>query len=146
MSGPAPGAGSWLERFRAAVAQGEPGCPADRLVGARLAHVEPGHAVLRYGFDPAHANPTGVLHGGVVTLLADSAMGTAFLSTLDADQVGTNTGIHVEFLRPTTRGVLEAEGRVVQSGRTSALLEATVRDASGRLVARATSRFLRRPA
>lgn len=134
--------GAWLERFEAAARAGAPSCPADALVGARLVDVEPGRAVLRYDFDPGHANPPGVLHGGVVTLLADSAMGTAFLASLDGG-AGTNTGIHVEFLRPTSAGALEVEARVVQSGRTTALLEADVRDGEGRLVARASSRFVR---
>lgn len=137
--------GAWLERFQAAAAAGGPSCPADALVGARLVAVEPGRAVLRYDFDAGHANPPGVLHGGVLTLLADSAMGTAFLSTLDGDASGTNTGMHIDFLRPTTAGSLEAEARVVQQGRTTALLEASLRDGEGRLVARASSRFLRLP-
>jgi uncharacterized protein (TIGR00369 family) len=45
----------------------------------------------------------------------------------------------MNFLRPVWRGLLRAEGRVVQAGRTVGLVECDVRDAQNRLVARATS-------
>ncbi len=134
---------SWLERLQAAIASGGPGCPADGLIGARLTSIEPGRACIEYEFSADHTNPPGVLHGGVLTILADSAMGMAFMATLGPGENGTNTGIHIEFLRPTTAGRLVAEGTIVQAGRTMTLMDATVRDAEGRLVAKATSRFVR---
>ncbi len=140
---PHPTERSWLWRFQRMIAEGEQQCQAERFVGSRLTHVEAGRAVFRFDAAGRHHNPTGVLHGGFVCHLVDSAMGTAYLSTLPGDAHGTNTGLHVDFLRPTIEGPLEVEGHVVHQGRTTTLLEATARDGEGRLVARASSRFVR---
>lgn len=137
--------GTWLEKFQQAVADNGPGCPANAAIGASLTFIEPGRARIDYEFSADHTNPPGVLHGGILTLLADSAMGMAFMATLGPGENGTNTGLHMEFLRPTSGGRLTAKGHTVQAGRTMSLMEATIQDEKGRLVAKGSSRFVRLP-
>ncbi len=137
---------SWLEQFQNDVNRGGPGCPANAAIGATLTHIEPGRATIEYTFSADHTNPPGVLHGGVLSILADSAMGIAFMATLPEGVNGTNTGLTIEFLRPTTHGKLIAKGTVIQAGRSMSLMESTIVNSEGKLVAKASSRFLRLPA
>lgn len=88
-----------------------------------------------------HYNPLGTVHGGVIATLLDTAAGCSVHSTLAAGEAYTSLDLTVKYLRPVTAesGRLRAVGRVVSRGRRTALAEAQLFDAGGRLVAHATS-------
>ena len=52
------------------------------LIGYRLVLWEPDRAVVEYAMDPAHLNRSGLLHGGVIATLLDTASGYAGCYTL----------------------------------------------------------------
>lgn len=116
--------------------------PIVRLIGMRLAGVESGSAQFEMDADERHWNPMGTLHGGVLCDLTDAAMGIAFASTLDEGESFTTLELKINFLRPVWRAHLTASARVVSRGQTVGLLECDVKDAEGKLVARATSTCL----
>ena len=114
--------------------------PVARLVGFDLVEASEGRSLFRMTTDPArHANPMGTVHGGVLCDLADAAMGVAIATTLAEGETFTTLELKINFLRPVWRAELRADGVVVQRGRTVSLVECTVTDADGRLVARANS-------
>ncbi len=88
-----------------------------------------------------HYNPLGSVHGGVLSTMLDTAAGCSVHSTLGVGEGYTSLDLTVKFLRPATveSGLLRAVGRVIQRGRRTALAEAQVFDAHGKLVAHATS-------
>ena len=116
--------------------------PYDGHMGFRLVSWSADGAVVEVDGGPHLANPTGVLHGGVLMGLADSAMGLTVTGLLGDGEVGTNTDLQMRFLRPTTSGRLTATARLVRRGRRTLVLEADVADDAGKLVARASSTFL----
>ncbi len=118
--------------------------PVMELLGIRLVSIEPGS--VGFEFDPAEYmySPLGNVHGGIVTVLLDTAMGCSFHTTLPAGVGYTTIELKVNFLRPVTTdsGTLRAEGRVVHAGARVATTEARLADRSGRLHAHATSSLL----
>ena len=88
-----------------------------------------------------HYNPLGTVHGGVISTLLDTAAGCSVHSTLPAGVSYTSIDLSVKFLRPVTlaSGRLTCTGSVLQRGRRTALAEARLTDAQGRLTAHATS-------
>jgi uncharacterized protein (TIGR00369 family) len=104
-----------------------------------LEHFEPGRARVRMNVRPEFFNPMATLHGGVYCDLADMAMGIAFFCALDDDEAMTTLELKINFLRPSTGGVLFADANVVHRGRTTGLVECDIRDEGQRLVARASS-------
>jgi len=117
--------------------------PVAGLVGMTLVEAADGRALFTMDTDPArHGNPMGTVHGGVLCDIADAAMGVAYASTLADGESFTTLELKVNFLRPVWRATLRAEATVVQRGRTVGLVECTVTDAAGRLVARASSTCL----
>jgi uncharacterized protein (TIGR00369 family) len=118
--------------------------PIANLLQFHLCEVRPGEAVFECTPDESMFNPIGVIHGGLVCTLADSAAGCAVHTTLDAGVGYTSIDITVNYLRPVTleSGTLRATGRVVKPGRRVALASAEVHDQRGRLVANATSNCL----
>ncbi|SAK58353.1 phenylacetic acid degradation-related protein [Caballeronia hypogeia] len=106
--------------------------------------VEAGRAVFA-GVPGDHAyNPIGTVHGGYAATLLDSACGCAVHSCLTASQAYTTLELKIAYHKAVTRdsGLLRAEGRVLSIGRRAAFAEATLKDASGRLFASATSTLL----
>ncbi|WP_250509888.1 PaaI family thioesterase [Caballeronia sp. GACF4] len=106
--------------------------------------VEAGRAVFE-GIPGDHAyNPIGTVHGGYAATLLDSACGCAVHSCLTATQAYTTLELKVAYHKAVTRDsdLVRAEGRVLTMGRRAAFAEATLKDASGRLLASATSTLL----
>jgi uncharacterized protein (TIGR00369 family) len=128
-----------IEFLRMAMRGEVPPPPVARLIGFRLAGVEPGRAVVELDAAERHANPMGTLHGGILCDIADAAMGIAYAATLDEGETFTTLELKINFLKPVRTGRLTATGRVVKGGRTVGLVECDIVDDGERLVARATS-------
>jgi uncharacterized protein (TIGR00369 family) len=99
-----------------------------------------GTATWTYVVDPAHFNPNGTLHGGVVMALLDTAMGRA-VAGLVAPEGSFNVAaeMNVHFLEPVRDGTLAATATVRKRGKRLAVVEAEATDDSGRVVAIATA-------
>lgn len=108
-------------------------------LGARIAEAEPGRVVLELEAGPQHRHGGGVVQGGVITQIADAAMGMS-LATLQEDGMwNTTIELKINFLRPVVAGRLRAVGRVVEMRQSLLFSEADVVDDRDRLVARASS-------
>jgi uncharacterized protein (TIGR00369 family) len=126
------------ERRRGAEPEEFP-APIGKLLGLKLLQAENGMAVIEFVADERHANPMGTLHGGVLSDIADAAMGFAYYSTIAADESLTTLELKINFLRPVWKATLRAKARVVHAGRLVGLVECDVVDEQERLVARASS-------
>ncbi len=133
-----------LDFLRSMIAGEVPGPPIASLLGMALVEVEHGRAVFTVTPDESMFNPIGAVHGGVVCTLLDSALGCALHTTLPAGKGYTSVEIKVSYLkavRPSS-GLLTATGRVVRVGSRVGFTEGEVRDASGAIVATASSTLL----
>ena len=115
--------------------------PFAALVGARLDSVAEGEAVFRCTPDESTYNPAGVVHGGLLCMLLDSACGCAVQSLLPAGVAISSIEIKVSFLSPlrSDSGELEITGKALRVGRQAAFAEADARSGEGKLVGHATS-------
>jgi uncharacterized protein (TIGR00369 family) len=77
----------------------------------------------------------------MIATVCDSACGCAVQSLLPAGTYYTSVDLSVKFLRPitTATGPLTCEGTVLHGGTRSALAQARLTDAAGKLYAHATS-------
>jgi uncharacterized protein (TIGR00369 family) len=76
--------------------------------------------------------------------LMDSAMGLAFVTTLDEPAGWTTLEVNANFTRALTAdtGLVRCTGTIVHPGRRVATTEARIEDESGRLYAHGTSTIL----
>ena len=118
--------------------------PIGNLLGFRAVSVGDGDMVFACTPDESAYNPIGVVHGGLVCTLLDSAAGCAVHTTLPAGVGYTSAEIKVNYLRPIHghTGELTAHGWVTKPGRRIAFAEADVRDSAGKLLATASSTCL----
>lgn len=119
--------------------------PFSAHIGAEMEELREGYARLSLILEPRHTNPNGVMHGGVITTMMDSALGAA-LSALRGEEAGRNPHATVEmnasFLsgaRPGDRIVVE--GRVLRLGKSIAFGEAEARRGGDELIAKGRLTF-----
>jgi uncharacterized protein (TIGR00369 family) len=113
-------------------------------LGFEITKVEEGRVVFAATPTEASYNPLGSVHGGYIATLLDSALGCAVHTTLKPRLGYTTLELKINYLRPLSAasGRIEAEGRVVQTGRRAAFAEGKVTDARGRVYATATTTCL----
>jgi len=85
-----------------------------------------GEAVAALDVNDRHLNPNGVVHGGVVFTLVDTAMGRATMSVLEEGRICASIEVAVRYLRPITGGRLVATASVLRAGRRIVHLEGRV--------------------
>lgn len=113
--------------------------PFAALTGAELVSVDDGAVVFRCTPDESTYNPLGLVHGGMVCTLLDSAAGCAVQTRLPAGVGISSIEIKVSFLAPANGATLEVEGRALRIGRQVAFAEAHARTPAGKLIGHATT-------
>src|SRR6186713_2804717 len=103
--------------------------------------LEIGRVVFEFEPREFHYNPIGTVHGGVISTVLDTVLGCALHSTLSKGVAYTTLELKVNFIKAVTNnsGILKAEGRLIHLGRSTALVEADLKDQTGRLYSHATS-------
>ncbi len=95
--------------------------------------------VLSMDCAPALCTVNGILHGGVIMGLADSAGGACALLNLPEGSAGTTTiESKTNFLGAVRRGAVSATSKPLHRGGTTTVVETEVRDDSGKLIAKVT--------
>ena len=108
-------------------------------MGMELVRAEPGRVEIALEAADHHLNLQGLLHGGVIATLADTATGLAVRTMVPAGRRHVTVQLDVHYLRPGAPGRVTAVGTTVRVGTSIGYAEADVLDARGRLLARATA-------
>ncbi|HEY0366124.1 MAG TPA: PaaI family thioesterase, partial [Pyrinomonadaceae bacterium] len=82
--------------------------PFARLLGIELDSIEPGTATLGLTIRHEHTQNHGVVHGGAVASLIDTATAFAILSLLAPKEKITTVDLTISYLRPLTAGRVTA--------------------------------------
>jgi 1,4-dihydroxy-2-naphthoyl-CoA hydrolase len=106
------------------------------LLGIEFDGFEDGVVRARLTLEQKHFAPNGYVHAAAVIALADTAAGYGCLLTLPEGGTGfTTIELKTNFLRSAREGTITCEARLVHSGRTTQLWDATVSDPEGRPMA-----------
>ena len=88
---------------------------------------------------PGLCTTNGILHGGLVMALADTAGGACAFANLPDEAVATTTiESKTNFLGAVRDGTVRASSRPLHVGSTTIVIETEVRSAAGKLVAKTT--------
>lgn len=113
--------------------------------GVRIIEVADDHLIAEMPFRPALQQLTGLFHTGALLTLAD---GTATMLCMHAvDPTGEATGgnfplaiqLSANMIRNGNKGPVRAEARFAHRGRTTMVVETSVRDPEGRLMVLVTT-------
>jgi uncharacterized protein (TIGR00369 family) len=109
-------------------------------LGFVLKEVGEGTVTWEYTVDRAHYNPNGVLHGGVVMSLLDTAMGHV-VSEVVVPQGRFNAAaqFNIHFLLPIRAGTIRAQATLLKIGKRTAVVEGRAFDETDAVLAIATA-------
>jgi uncharacterized protein (TIGR00369 family) len=91
--------------------------PAMATIGATVLSVKAGEVEIELPCVPHITQQHGFVHGGVVTMISDSACGFAALSLMPEDAAVLTTEFKINFLSPAKGERLVAHGRVIRAGK-----------------------------
>jgi acyl-CoA thioesterase len=117
--------------------------PYAKLLGLELGEMKPGEASLHLDVRDELRQNQGVVHGGAVASLIDTASAFAVLTQLEPNERVTTTDLTIHYLRPVTAGRLSATARTVRAGRRLFVLSVEVIDDQQKLVATAVTTYIK---
>jgi uncharacterized protein (TIGR00369 family) len=109
--------------------------------GMEVVDASAGEVTIAMDVLDRHVNLQGLVHGGMLAILADTACGLSIRSAIEPGRLHVTTDLDVHYLAPARPGRLFGHGKAIKVGRSLAFAEASVEDGEGRLLARAQSRF-----
>ena len=113
--------------------------PLAGTLGIRTVEYGADRVVLALEWAPNLCTAGGILHGGVIMALADSAGAACALLNLPQDAGGTSTiESKTNFLGAVRGGTVTAAAKPLHRGRTTIVVETEVTDSKGKLVAKTT--------
>lgn len=102
-------------------------------------------ARLSLAIDDLHFQAMGLVHGGVMATLIDTAtFWSAYMRLAEEDGL-VNIDLKLNYLLPVTQGQLTVEGKCLKAGRSLSYSQASVYDSQGQLCAHGTSTLMTLP-
>jgi uncharacterized protein (TIGR00369 family) len=117
--------------------------PYAKFLGLELGEMKPGEASLHLEVRDELRQNQGVVHGGAVASLIDTASAFAVVTQLEPDERVTTTDLTIHYLRPVTSGRLTATARTVRAGRRLFVLSVEVMDDQQKLIATAVTTYIK---
>jgi uncharacterized protein (TIGR00369 family) len=109
----------------------------------RQVEVGEGRAVVEMPAVESMRNFQGTVHGGFISMLADSAMGRSIATVLPDGERHFSFDLKLTFISAASPGeMLRAIGLVLHAGRRTGVCDCRVEGTDGRLVATATASFI----
>lgn len=132
----------WLkEKYEGCIVKGSRS-EAGNWMELKLEHIERGLAEISLTVRKEMTNPYGNIHGGMMCLVVDEAIGWAVIS-MDSEHHYTSMNLCVDFLYAAREGErLTAKSVVIRQGKKIVNAECSVYDGHGNLLAKAHSNLI----
>lgn len=117
--------------------------PFVHLLQIELGEVRRGAATLHLEVRDELRQNNGVVHGGVIASLVDTAAAFAIITSLEKGQTTTTVDLTIHYLRPLLAGRVTAQARVLRAGRRILTIRVDVLDEIQALAATALTSFIR---
>lgn len=111
------------------------------LLGFEFVRAERGGATFALDVREELTRMGGILHGGAVVSLLDTAAAFAVHTVIEPDARTVTVDLTVHFLRPASDGRIEAHARVLRRGRRVCILSVEARDANAEIIATSTMTY-----
>ena len=113
-----------------------------QLVGTELSSAEEGRAEVSLRAEERHLNPSGTVHGGVISTLIDVSMAEALNTMVEEGEQPFTIQITVNYMKPGKPGTLTSTAEVRKGGERITIVEAeVVQEDDGEVIALATGTY-----
>ena len=114
-----------------------------RSLGIKLDSIGNGRARLSLEVTKQHLQLAGVMHGGAIATLIDTAVAFAIVGVSDANARFTTVELKVNYLSAIHEGRVVAEARLIRDGRRIVVAECDLFDSNGQLAAKGLLTYIR---
>jgi uncharacterized protein (TIGR00369 family) len=112
------------------------------LVGTVLSSAEEGRAAVSLKAEERRLNPSGTVHGGVISTLIDASMAEALDTMTEEDEQPFTIQITVNYMNPGKLGTLTSTAEVRKGGERITIVEAeVVQEEDDEVIALATGTY-----
>jgi uncharacterized protein (TIGR00369 family) len=115
--------------------------PYVRLLGLEFVAASRGAATFALEVREELTRMGGILHGGAVVSLMDTAAACAVHTLLEPGARTVTVDLTTHFLRPAGTGRVEARARILRRGRRVIILNVEAQDAEGRIISTSTMTY-----
>ncbi|MBW2493098.1 MAG: PaaI family thioesterase [Deltaproteobacteria bacterium] len=116
--------------------------PYPRHLRMQLVSISMDQSMVKLKTEQCHLQPFGIVHGGVLATLIDTATFWSVFLRLPEDAGLVNIDLKLNYLKSVSTGMMTAEGRCIRAGRSINYAEASVRDKKGNILAHGTSTLM----
>ncbi len=113
-----------------------------RFLGLELCELKSGDVTVCLDVRDEVKQNHGVVHGGAIASLIDTASAFVILTAIDENERVTTTDLTIHYLRPVTLGRMLARARIVRGGRRRFVVNVEVEN-DGALTATAVTGYLK---
>ncbi len=114
-----------------------------KFLGLEMGEVGDGTASIHLEVRDELLQIHGVVHGGAIASLIDTASAFALLTRIELDERVSTTDLTIHYLRPINSGRMTATANIVRGGRRLFVLSVDVRDESNKLLATALTTYIK---
>ena len=117
--------------------------PFDEFLSVEYKGIDSNHLQVRLPIQELFINSAGVVHGGVISSLADIAMSNLVPADENGVQQVVTVDLNVSFLKPATGTYLVADAKIDKQGRTLVHTECSIYNDRQELVAKSKAILFR---
>jgi uncharacterized protein (TIGR00369 family) len=117
--------------------------PYARFLGLQLGEFRDGEASIQLDVRDELKQNQGVVHGGAIASLIDTASAFAVLTRIEITERVTTTDLTIHYLCPVISGRITATARIVRGGRRLFVLSVDVTNDGNELVATAVTTYIK---
>ena len=117
--------------------------PFGQLLGIQLERAERGMATMSFEITDALKQNNGVVHGGAIASLIDTATAFAIIPLLKDGETASTIELSISYLRPLITGKVTCSALIRREGKRLIALSADVLDSEGNLAATSLSTYMR---
>ncbi|MAT15295.1 MAG: thioesterase [Planctomyces sp.] len=116
------------------------------LLGVKPVRRDNGDYEFRMKVEHQHLRPYGIIHGGAIASLLDTALGMSVGIAADVGMHMVTVQLNINYIRPTWEGEeIIAHGELQHKGGKTAVARGEVRTVDGTLIATASGTFMYLP-
>ena len=115
--------------------------PYYQLLQITLEQIDTGFARFRMPFRKELTQAYGVVHGGAIATLADTAVAFAVMTLIQPGEKVTTAEFKINFFSAVTSGEMFGEGRAVYTGKRLVVADMEVKNENGKLLAKGIATY-----
>jgi uncharacterized protein (TIGR00369 family) len=129
------------ESYEKALRQAVESAPIYQLLQISLEQIDTGFSRFRMPFRKELTHPYGVVHGGAIATLADTAVAFALMTLIRPGEKVMTAEFKINFFAAVSSGEMIGEARVVYTGKRLVVADMEVKNETGKLIAKGLATY-----